>query len=119
MSAVKLGRKTKLSPLQHEEVRARLLAGESQADIARAVGVHQSTISLLQKKLLPGFKRPVFRHLPSKPTGNPPIFVRVEPSQLEALDAWAKRYGATYGGELSRPEAIRRLLAIVLPPSSR
>ena len=40
-----------------------------------------------------------------------PILVRLQPTQLAALDAWMGRQDAG----LSRPEAIRRLLEQALP----
>jgi hypothetical protein len=48
-----------------------------------------------------------------------PILVRLQPAQLAALDAWI----ASQNAQLSRPEAIRRLLeqalAILQPVKSR
>jgi DNA invertase Pin-like site-specific DNA recombinase len=45
---VPLGRKPKLTPHQKREALARRDAGEPLAEIARAYGVHHSTISRLQ-----------------------------------------------------------------------
>jgi DNA invertase Pin-like site-specific DNA recombinase len=44
---VKFGRPSKLTPHQKQEARRRLAAGESQADIARLLGVHGTTICRL------------------------------------------------------------------------
>jgi DNA invertase Pin-like site-specific DNA recombinase len=50
---VKFGRKPKLNHHQRQEASARLLAGESQADVARSYGVDRSTICRLEAALLP------------------------------------------------------------------
>lgn len=46
------------------------------------------------------------------------VGVRLHPPQLRALDSWIEQEG----GELSRPEAVRRILGAVLgvaPPPQR
>jgi DNA invertase Pin-like site-specific DNA recombinase len=45
---VKFGRKPKLNPHQRQEAKARLQAGETQADVARSYGVDRSTICRLE-----------------------------------------------------------------------
>jgi hypothetical protein len=58
--------------------------------------------------------------IPKRRTGRPAtgrgktIGVRMHPSQLELLDAWALQHGAIWGGNPSRPEAVRRLIAAAL-----
>ena len=47
-SRVKFGRKPKLNHHQRQEAKARLLAGETQADVARSYGVDRSTICRLE-----------------------------------------------------------------------
>lgn len=57
------------------------------------------------------------KDIPKKRRGRPStggrregVMVRLEPAQFEALDGWIKRNAH----DLSRPEAIRRLVAIGL-----
>jgi hypothetical protein len=43
------------------------------------------------------------------PQRGAPILVRLQPNELELLDLWI----AANGGEMSRPEAMRRILKLV------
>jgi hypothetical protein len=47
------------------------------------------------------------------------IIVRMHPPMLAELDAWMLRHNVKNHGGYSRPEAVRRLLATILSPSSR
>jgi hypothetical protein len=47
------------------------------------------------------------------------IIVRMHPPMVEQLDRWAAQHGCSWHGMLSRPEAIRRLVAKALTPSPR
>jgi hypothetical protein len=47
------------------------------------------------------------------------VGVRLGAAQLEQVDAWAMQNGAIWGQTISRPLAIRKLLAKALSPSPR
>jgi hypothetical protein len=59
----------------------------------------RSTVSDIRKKRI---GRP--------PVNSVPILVRIPPDELEPIDEWISRHRE----ELSRPEAIRRLVAVGL-----
>jgi hypothetical protein len=57
--------------------------------------------------------------VPPPPGKGKTIGVRMHVSQIKQLDAWARQHGAIWHGELSRPEAVRRLIAAALTPPPR